>query len=296
VSPPAAAAQAAPGTRTREPVRRRYSPPKPRRVSGPARRTPGKRPAHARLRRGGLLLWLLSALERLASHRLLDRLIRGRAWLMVLTFALIGIVTLQLALLKLNGAMGRALHSQALLQRENAALSIENSELSAADHVQAGAAQLGLAFASSASLRFLTPSLHGDFARGAAALASPLHAPAAASEPASNGRSGGSSGEGGGAERGEGRAGEASGGEGRSSEARGGEGGSSEARTSEGGSSEARTSEGTGSHPASGEGESASSSAASEAPASAAAPARSGEASSSAEAASSGGAQAGPGR
>jgi cell division protein FtsL len=150
-------------------------------VSGPARRpAPAARPRIAR--RGGLLLGLLSALERLASHRLLDRLIRGRAWLVLVTFALIGIVTLQLALLKLNGAVGRALHSAALLQRENAALSIENSELAAADRVQAGATQLGMAFASSASLRFLAPSSNGDFARGAAALNSPLHAPGAGSE------------------------------------------------------------------------------------------------------------------
>jgi cell division protein FtsL len=113
---------------------------------------------------------LLAALERLSSHRLLDRLLRGRAWIGLVTFALIGIVTLQLAMLKLNGTVGRALERQAQLQRENASLSIENSELAAADRVQAHAAQMGMEFAPSSALRFLTANPHMDFTRGAAAL------------------------------------------------------------------------------------------------------------------------------
>jgi cell division protein FtsL len=232
-----------------------------------------------RVQRGGFLLWLVSALERLASHRLLDRLIRGRAWLVLITFALIGIVTLQLALLKLNGAVGRALHSQSLLQRENAALSIENSELSAADRVQAGAAQLGLAFASSASLRFLAPTDRGDFAHGAAALASPLHAPAGGAEQGAS-RAGGSSGEGG-AEQGEGGTREGRSGEGRSGEAGASEGGSAEGRSSEGSQAAAGAETGS-SQPSSSTGSEAQ------------APARGAEGSSGGES-SSGGGQAGSG-
>jgi cell division protein FtsL len=124
------------------------------------------------------VLGLLSALESLAQHRLLDRLIRGRVWIGLVAFALIGIVTLQLGLLKLNGGIGRALEHEALLQRENAALSIENSELAAGTRVEQGAAKLGMAFVPAGALRFLPASGHGDVGKAAAALASAAHAAA----------------------------------------------------------------------------------------------------------------------
>jgi cell division protein FtsL len=128
------------------------------------------------------VLGLLSALESLAQHRLLDRLIRGRVWIGLVAFALIGIVTLQLGLLKLNGGIGRALEHEALLQRENAALSIENSELAAGTRVEQGAAKLGMAFVPAGALRFLPASGHGDVGKAAAALASAAHAAAQARE------------------------------------------------------------------------------------------------------------------
>jgi hypothetical protein len=176
-------------------------------------------------------LTVLSALERLASHPLLDRLIRGRAWLVLVTFALIGIVTLQLALLKLNGSVGRALRSEAVLQRENATLSIENSELQATDHVQAGGVQLGMAFASSSALRFLAPSSHGDLTRGASALSSPLHA-TGSSEGGSSRASAASAGEASETSASEKNGSEAQA-ERKSSEARSGEGGGSSPSSSE---------------------------------------------------------------
>src|SRR5438128_1060128 len=150
--------------------RRPPAPRGPRRLSGPARgnaRQLVRRGRHAR----ALILDLLSALERLSRHRLLERLIRGRSWIGLVAFALIGIVTLQLALLKLNASVGRALEREASLQRENSTLSIENSELASADHVQAAAAKLGMEFASSASLRFLQAHPRTDLARAASAVA-----------------------------------------------------------------------------------------------------------------------------
>ena len=170
------------------------------------------------MRPGALLLQLVATLERLSSHRLLDRLIRGRAWIGLVTFALIGIVTLQLALLKLNGTVGRVLESEARLQRENASLSIENSELAAADRVQARAAQTGMEFTSSRALRFLTANPHLDFKLGAAAL----------SARASSGGAG-------------------EGGAGRAAPAK-----ASEGASSEGGGGEARAPEASGSTPAGG--------------------------------------------
>jgi hypothetical protein len=170
MTPPAAAA--APGVRPR----RAPTPRGPRRVSGPVRRAPAVAPRRAR-RPGaattvnGFALGLISAIEALAQHRLLDRLIRGRMWIAIVAFALIGIVALQLGLLKLNGGIGRAIEREALLQRQNAALSIENSELAAGPRVEARAGQLGMAFASPSQLRFLDSHPRADTARAAATLA-----------------------------------------------------------------------------------------------------------------------------
>jgi hypothetical protein len=175
MTPPAAAA--APAVRPR----RAPAPRGPRRVSGPVRRAPTTAP-HRSLRPraattvNGFALGLISAIEALAQHRLLDRLIRGRTWIGIVAFALIGIVALQLGLLKLNGGIGRALEREALLQRQNAALSIENSELAAGPRVQALAAQLGMAFASPSQLRFLDSRPRADTARAAASLAAAARA------------------------------------------------------------------------------------------------------------------------
>ena len=51
---------------------------------------------------------------------------------------------MQLVVLELNAGIGRALERQAQLQRENAALSIENSELAAGERVESQAARLGM--------------------------------------------------------------------------------------------------------------------------------------------------------
>jgi hypothetical protein len=195
VTPPAAAA--APAVRPR----RAPAPRGPRRVSGPARparRAPAPRPARsdAGTRERGLALGFISALEALAQHRLLDRLIRGRTWIGIVAFALIGIVALQLGLLKLNGGIGRALEREGLLQRQNAALSIENSELAAGERVEARAAKLGMAFVSAGALRFLDAGEHGQSTKAAAALSSAARTAAAqASEAPTSATSEASSGE-----------------------------------------------------------------------------------------------------
>jgi hypothetical protein len=172
----AVAAPRAPGSQRRLPTR-------PRRISGPARRAapPPHRPSSAS--RGAsargwarLAIDLFAALERLSRHRLLERLIRGRGWIGLVAFALIGIVTLQLALLKLNGGIGRALAREAALQRENATLSVANSELASADRVQAQARSLGMEFVSTGALRFLRASPGRDVASAAPLLATPLRA------------------------------------------------------------------------------------------------------------------------
>jgi cell division protein FtsL len=121
------------------------------------------------------VLGVLEAVASLSSHRALDRLIRGRIWIALIAFALIGIVMLQLLVLQLNANMGRALVREAQLQRENAALSIEGSELAGGERVESKAARLGMQLVPMGSLRFLTSYPPADIARAAAALNTPVH-------------------------------------------------------------------------------------------------------------------------
>ncbi len=185
MTPPAAAA--APAVRPR----RAPAPRGPRRVSGPARParpTVAPRPSRSRpqTRESGLVLGVASLLRALARHRLLDRLIRGRAWIFVIAFALIGIVALQLGLLKLNGGIGRALEREAMLQTQNSALSIENSERAAGERVEARAGKLGMTFAPAGAIRFLSAGSRGEAAKAAGALASAARERAAKASEASS--------------------------------------------------------------------------------------------------------------
>jgi cell division protein FtsL len=191
MTPPASAAAPA--------VRRPPRPTAParRRVSGPVRAPsaptrparPQTRPPRARTRRpaqaqAGLVPGLLTAVGRLERHRLLHRLIAGRAWIGLVAFALIGIVTLQLALLELNSNVGRALAREAMLQRENAALAIDNSELAAGNRVESLASRLGMQLVPMSALRFLTARPGVFTRRAAAALSAPAKAPVSAGQAA----------------------------------------------------------------------------------------------------------------
>lgn len=140
MTPPAAAAESrsprtgAPRTRTR-----RAAPP-PRRVSGPARGRAASTvsaPPPLALRLGG-------AVHGLAEHRLLDRVIRGRAWIAILGIGLMGIVFMQVSMLRMNAGIGEAVQKAGTLERENAAMRASISELSSGDRIEAEAAKLGM--------------------------------------------------------------------------------------------------------------------------------------------------------
>jgi cell division protein FtsL len=178
----AVAAPAVPSRRIGQKPRPLAVPRGPRRISGPARRKAPDRSVGAPADGGPIVLGLIAALDGIANHRLLDRLLRGRAWIALVAFALIGIVTMQLGLLKLSGGIGRAIEREALLQRENAALSIENSELAAGARVQSLATGLGMEFLPAGALRFLTADPRTDPTKGAAALSASVRTASTSSE------------------------------------------------------------------------------------------------------------------
>ncbi len=146
----------------------------PRRVSGPAS---GRRsiPPAPRSRLPRSLAALPRGVGRVSRHPLVDRVITGRWSIAVIAFALIGIVTLQLGLLKLNVGVGRSLEQEQTLERENATLGIENAELASPERIRQLATRLGMSPVSLTQLRFLRAAHDPGAAAGAAAK---LHAPA----------------------------------------------------------------------------------------------------------------------
>ncbi|HEY5261002.1 MAG TPA: hypothetical protein VIJ33_02720 [Solirubrobacteraceae bacterium] len=140
------------------------------------KRRPARPPVPSRHRRApnstqnpGIALRAVGAIERVSASAVLDRLIRGRMWIGLLAFALIGIVAMQLVVLKLNTGIGRTLQREALLQRENSQLGIENSVYSAENRVAPLASAAGMTLAPAGTVHFVMSS-PDDIARAAAAL------------------------------------------------------------------------------------------------------------------------------
>ena len=155
---------------------RTHGAPHARRMSGPANpayaqaqaRTQmhAHAPAHAprvparpplRLAAGGARVALRvaeSALEASAS-RTMDRLVRSRAWVVIIGVGLIGIVAMQVSMLKLNSGIGRAVDTVAGLERGNASLKATVSELSSGDRIQRLAGDRGYVMPEPADVTYL---------------------------------------------------------------------------------------------------------------------------------------------
>src|ERR687884_1161807 len=90
-----------------------------RRISGPvARPVPSlPRPVPRRGSTGAF-----ERLRALPDHRMVDRLLRGRAWIWLIGIMLGGIVAMQVSLLKLNAGISNAVTTASTLERVNADL------------------------------------------------------------------------------------------------------------------------------------------------------------------------------
>jgi hypothetical protein len=87
--------------------------------------------------------------------RFLDRLIRGRVWIVLVGAMLIGLVFLQLSLLSLNAGIGTSMESAQVLERQNAALRTQVSTMDADQRVQDAAAKDGLVMPSAGARHYL---------------------------------------------------------------------------------------------------------------------------------------------
>src|SRR4051812_22233496 len=117
-------------TRTGHPARARV-PTRPRRVSGPMRPAPAAAPP---LRRG--TTGVFERLRALPETRVIDGLLRGRAWIWLIGLLLGGIVAMQVSLLKLNAGISNAVTTASTLERQNADIESEIATLSTIERVR----------------------------------------------------------------------------------------------------------------------------------------------------------------
>ncbi|MCU0312922.1 MAG: hypothetical protein MUC84_02525 [Solirubrobacteraceae bacterium] len=193
--PPAATAAgritgAPPAAGHRRRVRHGAAPRAPRRVSGPARpraaRTAG--PAVA-LPRPGRLRLPRPSLPRVrpqhagAAAARVAGLLRGRALIVALAAMLLGLVFLQVSLLKLNTQISQNVERAAVLERANAGTRAEIARLDAGRRIQDVAAQLGMVMPGAGALCYLDARRPGACTGGDPAAAASAVDPAATTAP-----------------------------------------------------------------------------------------------------------------
>src|SRR4051794_40494496 len=99
-----------------------------------------------------------SAFERLSKlpeHRIVDSLLRSRAWIVVVALMLGGIVAMQVSLLKLNAGISRAVQTSATLERQNADMQDTISRLSSGERVRTAALNAGMVAPPAGDIGFL---------------------------------------------------------------------------------------------------------------------------------------------
>jgi len=109
-----------------------------------------------------------------SGSRMMDRVVRGRVWIGVIGFSLIGLVAMQVSMLKLNSGIGRAAQTVTTLERSNSALRGQITGLSGGDRIQRLAESRGLVMPAPGDVAYLhAGSLGEDAARAARRMRAP---------------------------------------------------------------------------------------------------------------------------
>jgi cell division protein FtsL len=171
MTPPATIAARHPARTTRRPPTQHP----PRRISGPRR--PKRDPratatAAAGAMRPPLTMRLGTRAMRVGDARVLDRLVRGRAWIALMAIGLMGIVFMQVSLLKLNAGISRAVTGADTFDRQNSSLREEISKLDSGERIQSVAAKLGMVTPAAGDVHYLD-GRGADGARAAASITAP---------------------------------------------------------------------------------------------------------------------------
>ena len=117
-----------------------------RRVSGPMRPL---------VHRGSVAIPAPRPLHLPRIERFLDRLVRSRAWISIIGVGLMGIVAMQVSLLKLNTGISRAVQTATTLERQNAVLESQLARMSSNERISALALRRGMVAPPAGSVVFL---------------------------------------------------------------------------------------------------------------------------------------------
>jgi cell division protein FtsB len=118
----------------------------------------------------------MRVLRELPDHRLLDTLLRSRAWIWLLGIALGGVVAMQVSLLKMNAGIGVDVQRSTDLQHANAMLEEQVAELSSGDRIQAAAQRMGLIVPDAGAVGYLTVRPGMDPGQAARTMTAPSQA------------------------------------------------------------------------------------------------------------------------
>jgi cell division protein FtsL len=152
-----ARATSAPGHRRQ--LRKPVAPARPRRVSGPA----GGRARTRTVPTPAVVVPRVVGLVRsLPDRSLVDRLVRGRAWIPVLGVLLAGIVAMQVEVLKLGTSIGRSIEQSTTLQGQNEALQASVASLADSQRIEQLAANMGMIMPAPTAVSFLPASANGN--------------------------------------------------------------------------------------------------------------------------------------
>jgi cell division protein FtsL len=125
-------------------------------VHAPARTRPTRRPAPQRRRSGAIARPATRvAVPRFDGIAMLDRLLRGPAYIALVGILLAGIVFFNVDVLELNHGIARTDTRSSQLKRENAALTLKLAKLGSSERIQRMALDQGLVLPQPGDVRYL---------------------------------------------------------------------------------------------------------------------------------------------
>jgi len=131
----------------------------PQRTPTPRRGAPVRpsrpRPAPPRRQPAGRRARVATRLAAIPHSPFVDRLLTGRAWVVLIAVLLAGIVFANVALLEMNAGIARTTEKVATLKRENSRLRLEAARLGSSERIQKAAADLGLVLPAPGEVRYL---------------------------------------------------------------------------------------------------------------------------------------------
>lgn len=140
----------------------------------PRPRVPARPPLRVVAGGAAIALRVAEAAMEVSGSRTMDRLVRSRAWVVIVAFGLIGIVAMQVSMLKLNAGIGRAVETAATLERSNATLRADVSQLSSGERIQSLAGARGFIMPEPGDVTYLDAgSLASDGLRAAQRMSAP---------------------------------------------------------------------------------------------------------------------------